>query len=272
MIMSLAGLLLALASAGEKPSVPYADLHLHIAAHLAMPLAYGPGPLRAPPVKKPLRWDDMWRQQMYPKFLRDSGAQLVVSGAYVLGHDIKSGHARKKIRQQLDFMKAYAKKHSDWFEIAFTPTQARKIIASGRTAIVLALEGAAGALYDEFDARELAAQGVAMVTLIHLSDGEYGASSLVSGIPGWWLNPWGKLTNGLGFERPGLSKRGAEAVRWLGDAGIMVDLNHMSSGAIQETLKLTRRLKIPPVFTHGYLAELVAHENAISADQLVDVY
>lgn len=88
-------------------------------------------------------------QQMYVDWIRRAyhgGLRLIVSLAVDnlllarLAGAHKSWNERLSILEQLNQTRAFAQRHSDFMEIAYTPRQARRIIRENRLAVVLGVE------------------------------------------------------------------------------------------------------------------------------------
>ena len=138
--------------------------------------------------------------------------------------------------------------------------------------IIHSIEGGHHLLSDpQEDARFWAAQGVALVTLIHLRDDELGGADLLEGPLGRLINPQGARALRQA-QRRGLTPLGREAMRALDEAGILVDLSHMAPDALADALEVAAEAEIPPVLTHTRLAQVRRGEFSISEETLVEVY
>ena len=138
------------------------DLHIHLAAHLAVPV-YGRGPEATPPAH-PSNLHSL-QPQIFLEDLEKPGPSILVSLAYADPFlTVLESHASMsaRIQRQLDYVEDFGKKHADHFGVAHTPLEARTILTSGRTVIVQGIEGATKILENSEDARHWAQEGVAV--------------------------------------------------------------------------------------------------------------
>jgi len=222
-------LLAALSGALAQPLPGYVDLHIHLAAHLAVPV-YGDG-LDAPPAR-PRSWRHALRPQLATAELAAPGPSILVSLAYA--HPFTTAFEtrrsmRARISRQLDYVEAWAADHADRFGWARTPEEARAIVASGRTAVVHGIEGATKILSGPADARHW----------------------------GCWDEAWAPA-------RHGLTAFGEARVVDLVDAGIVVDLAHMADAAFADAVPLLRDRGVAPVYTHVVAAAV--RRDAVALD------
>lgn len=228
----------------------YVDLHIHIAAHLAVPI-YGKGP--DSPIPEHQSAKHALRPQIFTEQLAQPGPSILVSLAYAnpFTTDFESRRSmRARIERQLDAVDSFAARHSEHFAIAKSPEEARDIVASGRKAIVHGIEGATKVHDGAADAQRWAARGVAVVTPVHLADNYIGGAWCQGGslfllnVPGCWRELFAP-------QRHGLTKKGALRVAELIEAGILVDLAHSSHASFADLLPLLRQYHVAPVYTHA---------------------
>lgn len=143
------------------------------------------------------RWSTMAHQQMYIDWIRrawQGGLRLLVAHAVnneqlaANLHGIRPFDDMTVVEVQLAQMKALAARHSDFLEIAYTPADARRIIGSGRLAIVLGVEvDALGGCRRDQDCDETAARlavdrayewGARHIFPVHLADNAFGGSAV----------------------------------------------------------------------------------------------
>jgi microsomal dipeptidase-like Zn-dependent dipeptidase len=219
------------------------------------------------------------------------------------------------VLQQTEAMKELAACYADWMCIAYSPLEARQIIAEGKLAVVLGVEvDQLGGWKCEEDCTDqqvaallhmLYTQGIRMLTPIHLADNAFGGSALYetmfNGL-NYYLN--GKYYDvedgyeaGVHFrleERPekviferlfprpiredqpiaaytcippghghmnkkGLTARGCFLVQAMMRMGMMLDIDHMSQKATQDTLAIAEQYDYPVVSSHTSFRELARH-------------
>ena len=262
----LGGLLLSSRAAAE-PIAGYADLHIHIGAHLAVPV-YGKGPDAALPEGR------THAHGLVPQLTTDElaapGPSVLVSLAYAnpFKTDFESRRSMAAhIERQLTFVDGWAAAHADRFAVAGSPAEARDIVRSGRKAMLHGIEGATKALDSEADAQRWAARGVAVITPVHLADNRFGGAWCQSG-PLALLNVPGCLDDVFAPRRRGLTPAGEQAVDWLVRAGIVVDLAHLSHAAFSDALGRLERAGVAPVQTHITAAAVRADPTAMTDAEL----
>ena len=253
-----------------EPVQGYVDLHIHIAAHLAVPV-YGAGPESAPPAHQSNF--HALKPQIFADQLMEPGPAILVSLAYAnpFFTDFETRNSmRARIERQLAYVEAFCQRHATRFGLARTPVEARAILASGRTVIVHGIEGATKILNHDDDAQRWARRGVAVITPVHLADNAIGGawcqegSLLFLNVPGCWREAFAPA-------RHGLSSKGADWIRALVDAGIIVDLAHMSHASFAKTITILREKNVAPVYTHVTAAAVRQDPNALSDAEIGEI-
>ena len=124
-------------------------------------------------------WDDRLASKVDARGLDDSGLGVVVVALFV--HPLFARDLRQSLRDQLDRVDTFVRDHPGW-AIARGPDEVERILRSGRKALVLSLEGAAGVLESEEDLLEFVDQrGIRIVTLLHLVDDHLGGAATLDG-------------------------------------------------------------------------------------------
>jgi membrane dipeptidase len=177
------------------------------------------------------------------------------------------GHLRELLRQAAA-AERFARTHEDRVELARTPDQARRIALSGRTAIVLAVEGGHGIGAVE-DVRALHQAGVRMITLAHMRDNAVAAAAVARQLlegPNHWLvsrRRYGPIWR----NRNGLTRLGSAVVREMMRLGMLVDLAHASDRTFDDVLEITRKDETPLVASHTASRTLWPTERNIADEQ-----
>lgn len=256
--------------AHAEPIVGFVDLHMHIAAHLTVPV-YGSGPERDPPASQ--SYLHALEPQIFVRQLAEPGPAIIVSLAYAnpFATVFESRTSmRRRIERQLDFVEEFCARNKDEFGWAKTPEEARTIVQSGRKAIVHGIEGATKILGDASDAAYWASRGVAVITPVHLSDNEIGGAWCQEGQLGV-LNVPGCRRERISPETHGLTPDGHARITDLIDAGIIVDLAHTSDASFAEIVPILRDRAVAPVYTHATSFSVTVDPTAISDDQLREI-
>lgn len=246
------------------------DWQAHPAMHITWPGLFCRGLTDRSPRRT---WRHRFRQVVYTPYVDASGVRIHLWAAMAAEKARDPAQARRLILRQLDFIEDWVEDNSDRYALARSAAEAREILGgTDKDVVVLSIEGGRELLRDPADAAFWRAQGVALVTLLHLYDDELGAAAINPGWTGPLVNRRGARKRRRGEPR-GLTERGREAIVELADAGILVDLTHMAPQAVQEALEVTGAEGIPPVVTHGMVGRLQpTSERAFSDDRIVEIY
>jgi microsomal dipeptidase-like Zn-dependent dipeptidase len=247
-----------------------ADLHTHLASHIPYGFMLTDGTPDSKPVANPDH-NHTFQQQMYKDWLLKSGIKLYVNAALANVFAFKRGDAKEQILKQFAYSKKFIEKYPEHFVLATNPEQARTAIEAGKIVFVHALEGAEKLLESKEDVEFWAAQGVSMISPIHLADTDYGDASIMGGTKSV-LNPWGLYRKVTGEKRTGLSEKGKKAIHWLLDAGIIVDISHMSKKSVDHTLDIAEKNQKPVIMSHGILERVTANPRSNTDKQIQRIY
>ena len=264
----------ALAAPLEPPPAPppvrvQIDWQAHPAMHIPWPM-FARGLTDRPLARR--TWRHQFRQTVSRPALEASGVRLLLAAAMAAERARNPRQAKRLILRQLRFVEDFVAAHPDRFAMAASPAEARMLLASTDKMVVIhSIEGMHELLWEPGDAAFWAAQGVALVTLIHLRDEELGGADLLDGALGRGVNPTGARRARDG-ERQGLTPLGRQRMLDLHEAGVLVDLAHMSPESLDDALAVARDHGLPPVITHGRLERLREGEFGITDSQLVEVY
>lgn len=147
------------------------------------------------------------------------------------------------------------------FGLATDATSARRVLASGRIAVVPQLEGGEGIERVE-DVDALYAAGVRVVTVVHFVSTQLGGAAkgqlsraLFQGTPGE-------------RETEGLTPLGREVVTRMMQLGMVIDVAHGSDRLVSDVLDLTEPLGVPVLISHTSSRAMLDFERA-SPDGLV---
>ncbi len=217
-------------------------------------------------------WRHQFRQTVSRPALEQSGVRIFLAAAMAAERARSPRQARRLILNQLRYVADFVSEHPDRFAIARTPEEARTLLAeTDKIVIIHSIEGGHHLLSSEGDAAFWAEQGVALVTLIHLRDREFGGSELLGGTLGRLVNPRGARGQRRG-ERRGLSDHGRQSIVDLNAAGILVDYSHMTRASLDDALQVSADHGIPPVLTHSRLEAVYGGHFSVTPEQIVSVY
>lgn len=155
-------------------------------------------------------------------------------------------------RKGLESVEAALRKHPELAEKALSSQDARRIHASGKRAIFLALENGYPIGMDIAKIDTFHALGVRYITLAHSKDNDLCASATDRGKNG---------------ERPdtGLSDFGREVLRRMNALGILADISHISPRSVVDVLQTS---KAPVLASHSACRALCDNPRNLSDEQL----
>lgn len=164
---------------------------------------------------------------------KSGGLDAPFMSIYVAADYEEKGGAKARADIMIGLMEGVAAQSPDKFEIATSPKDVRRIFAAGKIALPLGMENGSPIEGDLANLKHFYDRGVRYITLAHskanhISDSSYDENKR-----------WG-----------GLSPFGFELVRAMNDLGIMVDVSHLSDGAIEDVLATTRA---PVIASHSSL-------------------
>ena len=155
---------------------------------------------------------------------------------------------------RIDAIKALTDVHSDDFEMARTADDVRRIVASGKHAVLVGMENAYPLGPDLSTLDAWAERGVRYMGLTHFGNNQFGDSS----------NPHPERDNGEGTW-DGLSPLGEELVARLNDLGIMVDVSHIGKATMMQAADLSRT---PIIASHSGVKAVADTARNLDDEQL----
>lgn len=195
--------------------------------------------------RAPDRQAAYFRESWLPQ-LRDGGVDVQVLPVYVDDQFRPEGALRQTLKM-LESGWRIAEGNADEVAICLTGADVDEVVASGRIALVLALEGCEAVGRDVELLSVLHRVGVRMASLTH----------------------WGRtlLADGSGEDPAGsrLTKAGVEAVAVLEELGVMVDVSHLGAVGVDHVLEVARR---PVIATHSSAHELRGHHRNLTDARL----
>lgn len=241
-----------------------ADLHVHALMRESLRFFRGaPGEARL--ARNPA---DIFDNQVSLSGWREAGIGLAMVALYsppILHRG--RGHLRELLRQA-EAVSRFARAHADQVDVARSPAEARQIAASGRTALVIQVEGGHGiAATDDIDA--LHSAGVRTITLAHMRDnalaGAAASRHLMDGANFYFMSryPEGRVW----LNRRGLSPLGGSVVQKMQNLGMMIDLAHASDRTFADVLEITRSDATPLLVSHTASRALWPTERNITDEQ-----
>jgi microsomal dipeptidase-like Zn-dependent dipeptidase len=238
-------------------------------------------------------WDSLAHQQVWEGWVHQAhldGMQLMVMSATTfeplcerMPPETRAGHTCEDMAiaiEQIDAANAWDAV-TPWVEVALTPADARRIIASGKLAIVLAIE--VTELFPSSDWRaeldDVYARGVRSIQPTHQLNNDFAGAAPHHFIFRYFqmeqdgidaiANPnTAAIGTQIGFDYDendknllGLTEQGKDLVRELMDRNMVVDIAHLSERAVADTFEIAEANHFYPLLiSHGHLREAMTHE------------
>jgi len=175
-----------------------------------------------------ITWNDPQLEAPLPELIR-AGVNVVVQAAWIpRGDPNPRGTGIGKIRR----IRNMVRQSKGRAALVTGPGQLERVVADGRIAVVIALEGGTALTAGEETLREFRALGLSMLGLTWSESSPYADSS----------------AEPRAAEAGGLTEAGRSMVRLANDLGLILDVSHMSDRATAETLALSRA---PVVASHS---------------------
>ena len=223
-------------------------------------------------------WKNLLSSQANPKTLNDSDVRIMVASLYAAHPILTPWGLRKAVRRQVLQAERFVRENPEWI-LAKSPEEAEQALKEGKRALILSLEGASGIIETDRDIDDFFNLGIRIVTLLHLTDDQFGGCSLVGGFTGALINfgPWfmgkklwsdGKL---IRTNPQGLTQEGISFARKLIQKKIWVDLSHASDESLKALTPLLKEAGQPFLYTHNALRKYAGVEREMSVEQLKEV-
>jgi membrane dipeptidase len=178
--------------------------------------------------------------------LREGNIDVQVVALFIQNYLYPDKAARQAF-QLLDAMTEAIAKNSEAVELARTGADVERIVAAGKIAMPLAIEGG-HAIEDRLDLlREFHERGVSSMTLTH--NVSHGWADSSADAPRW----------------NGLNALGREVVREMNRLGMVVDVSHVSDKTFFDVLEVSRD---PVILSHSGCRAVNPHRRNVSDEML----
>jgi membrane dipeptidase len=182
--------------------------------------------------------------------IREGGLDVQFWSIY-MGRLPGRGRAIREAIERIDAVHRMAARHPEWTEVATSVADVRRIVAEGKLASLMGIEG--GHIIEESLAalRTFQRLGARYVTLTHSFNTGWADSSGTASVP----EP----------THHGLAPFGEEVVREMNRLGMMVDVSHVSDETFWHTLRVTRA---PVIASHSSCRAIANHVRNLSDEML----
>jgi len=171
--------------------------------------------------------------------------------AIYMEREPRPGMAVKRALDQVDAVHAIAEKYPDQVALATTADEVRRVVASGRLALLMGMEGGYMIEDDIRALRMFHRLGVRYMTLTHAFNTHWADSAGVG-------DPVAPTHNGL-------SPFGRAVVQEMNRIGMIVDLSHVADKTFYDALAVT---KAPVILSHSSVDAIKEHARNVSDDML----
>ncbi|MCW2940825.1 MAG: Membrane dipeptidase [Actinomycetia bacterium] len=201
--------------------------------------------LMAVTARPPHRWASFFRERWLPQ-LRDGGVDLQVLPVFIDDQFRPEGALRETLRM-IECAHVLAEGNASEVSICLTGDDIDRTLASGRIALVLALESAPG-----IDAN------------VELLPTLYRLGIRIASIAHRGRTP---LADGSGEDATGsrLTAAGVQALQEMERLGMIFDVSHLGASGVAHVLELATR---PVIATHSSARALRDHHRNLTDDQL----
>jgi membrane dipeptidase len=179
--------------------------------------------------------------------LRAGGVKAQFWSVYVPADTDLTGDALLQTLEQIDIVHRMHRRYPDVFELASTADDIERIVARGKIAGMLGIEGGHSIRGSLPILRRLYAQGCRYMTLTHSKSLDWADSATD--------DP----------KSDGLSPFGVEVILEMNSLGMLVDLSHVSSSTMKHALRVT---KSPVIFSHSSARSINEHPRNVPDDVL----
>ncbi len=162
--------------------------------------------------------------------LRKGGLKAQFWSVYVPASTMTQGNAHITTLEQIDLVHKMCETYPDVFELALTADDVDRIVATGKIASLIGVEGGHSIENSLARLRELYDRGARYMTLTHSRNLDWADSCTDEPRVG------------------GLNDFGEEVVREMNKLGMLVDISHVSPECMKKTLAVT---KAPVIFSHS---------------------
>lgn len=267
------------------------DLHAHLHMEPGMN-GFLQGSFHEPPRA------DHWKDKIFTRATAQSLAEmneetrpkLIVLSLYAhpyFGYSFKKDgfhfdrkeNVRRRIEQEYQEFVKFVSEHSDRFAIAKNASEARAILKSKRTVIVLSLEGAWATLDSPEDyQRWIEERGLAIVTPVHLTPDSLGGNALMTIIVSLFnstfdfiKSAWstrGECLKTFCKSVEGFTSEGNAVVDELMKRKVWIDLAHANDIEVESLIKKHEAQKLPILITHTQLREFYPVERGLGNQEI----
>ena len=179
--------------------------------------------------------------------LKKGGLKAQYWSVFVPASTMTEGNAYVTTLEQIDIVHKMCERYPDVFEIALTSGDIERIVAEGKVASLIGVEGGHSIENSLARLRELYNRGARYMTLTHSRNLDWADACTDEPKVG------------------GLNKFGEEVVREMNKIGMLVDISHVSAECMRKTLAVT---EAPVIYSHSSALAICDHVRNVPDDVL----
>ncbi len=165
------------------------------------------------------------------KRAKEGGLDAPFMSIYIPARYQEEGGAKELADSLIDMVEYIAQENSDYFTVAKSPEDVRNIVKDGKIALPMGMENGAPVADDPALVKYFRNRGVSYITLTHSKDNKICDSSYdTTGTHG------------------GLSDYGKVIVRKMQEAGMMIDISHVSDNTFYQVIDM---VQVPVIASHS---------------------
>lgn len=179
--------------------------------------------------------------------LKEGGVNVQVFAASAYLVEQQAGSKNHVIRQ-IELLHNEIGKNPDSIAICRTSSDIERVVAEGKIAAILAIEGGLALGDDPRNAEYFYAKGIRIITIAHEA-------------PAGWCANWKETDPGFN----GLTETGREMIREMNRLGIIIDLSHSSDETVEVVLEIA---DAPVIASHSCARSLCRHRRNLTDNQI----
>ncbi len=179
--------------------------------------------------------------------LREGGVKAQFWSVFVPVSTMADGNAYITTMEQIDLVHRMCDRYPDDFQIALTADDVERIVAEGKIASLIGVEGGHSIENSLARLRDLYERGARYMTLTHSRNLDWADSCTDEPRVG------------------GLNAFGEEVIREMNRLGMLVDISHVSPECMKKTLAVT---EAPVIFSHSSARAICDHPRNVPDDVL----
>ncbi len=179
--------------------------------------------------------------------LKKGGLKAQYWSVYVPVSTMTEGNAYITTLEQIDLVHEMCKRYPDDFEIALTADDIERVVADGKIASLIGVEGGHSIENSLARLNELYNRGARYMTLTHSKNLDWADACTDEPKVG------------------GLNEFGEEVIREMNRIGMLVDISHVTAECMRKTLAVT---KAPVIYSHSSAKSVCDHVRNVPDDVL----